>query len=567
MHALIVIYIPFLDLPNSSSMIEASDAYLAFKLPVSVICGVRPVLLLCQNNTFKLPHSVNDIIISDLLVGCFSFSDTLNYSSAETSSTSVYGSSIMSTGTASVKDESSETSHSNVEQSAASALVNMAENATSSATTTTQSVTNTLPYTKIQSKDGKMNSGAVQDYSNVSLPLSAAILLLVQHLCNVEEVSCITREEIEVMLNKARVELCSTKSNIFALGQALVNSSTQLSMMANLQASSSQGKVKIMTSRYSFQNGIYKALRWLHDTFFMSTVSKTKLKMPHFIVILSTPSQGPLEFGILVTGVTHSKILAESLGLQAIVHSSFEDDLGKLKKQFGQTEQALNWLMESYLHLHGGKAHMPFRGCSDDVEEIKAVLPKRAPWSVPPSNTKGIFSNQAAMAQQLLSQLSNIADNPEILELPSFVKVEVMIVVPPVLTLYYQTVKRLCDSGLLNNLGLETEDTASNYKIGEKYVITYSNWPDVIGAWSNFLAKIDKEDSTLFILIFDQAQMFSLPQGMPDVLPNLKEVFESTNVIPLFVTSVPYMFQSQQSFIDPDNEVYWTDAGQMNGES
>ena len=58
---------------------------------------------------------------------------------------------------------------------------------------------------------------------------------------------------------------------------------------------------------------------------------------------------------------------------------------------------------------------------------------------------------------------------------------------------------------------------------------------------------------------------YSLPHGMPDVLPNLKEILGSTNVIPVFVTSVPYMFQTRKSFIDPDNEVYWTDSKQGTG--
>ena len=43
--------------------------------------------------------------------------------------------------------------------------------------------------------------------------------------------------------------------------------------------------------------------------------------------------------------------------------------------------------------------------------------PTVAPISAEPPHTKGIFSNQAAMAQQLLSQLRNISENPDILDL------------------------------------------------------------------------------------------------------------------------------------------------------
>ncbi len=118
---------------------------------------------------------------------------------------------------------------------------------------------------------------------------------------------------------------------------------------------------------------------------------------------------------------------------------------------------------------------------------------------------------------------------------------------------------------ILVDLGLESEESTLDHSIGEKYVLTYSDWNTSIRKWDVFVKRTAKQTHTLFLLIFDQAQSYCLPQGMPDVLPSLKEVFESTNVIPVFVTAVPYMFHTRQSFIDPDNEVYWTDARNISG--
>ena len=83
---------------------------------------------------------------------------------------------------------------------------------------------------------------------------------------------------------------------------------------------------------------------------------------------------------------------------------------------------------------------------------------------------------------------------------------DLLIVVPPTITLFYLTVKRLCESGILTYLGLESEDSSDNYEVGGKYVITYSEWPDAVKIWNEFVQKTVTSPETLFLLIFDQAQ-------------------------------------------------------------
>ena len=559
------------------------ETYLSFKVPISFICGVRPVLLLCQNNTFKLPSNVNDIIISDMLNGCFDLPDTSDYSGASTKSTIIHTGSIMSTGRPRQQtvDNGDPSSHSNVEQSAASTLISMSAsqgtnngNSPGNGIMTSQSQPSKpemmsaqpnkpemLPATANTSHPFIDNSGIV----SCNLPLSAAIILVIQYLAALDEYNNISREEIESMLQRTRMEMSSSKHN-FSLAQ--IAGSLQLPSLATLLASSSKGKVKVITSSYSFQNGIYKALRWLHDTF--NQMKSKKYYVPNFIVILSSPSQGPTEFCVLVTGVSHAKLLAESLGLQGIVHSPLQEDISRLEKQFKQTSDALSILTRAFENKRDGKVYVPFNsyaGVRMADEEAAAFVPKVSPSSPSPSFTKGIFATQLAMAQQLLSQVGNMAENPGILELPSFARVELLIVVPHNISLYFQTVIRVAESGILVDLGLETEECTTDYSLAEKYVLTYSDWPNSVSKWYSFVKKVAKQAHSLFILIFDQAQSYCLPQGMPDVLPDLKEVFEATNVIPVFVTAVPYIFQTRQSFIDPDNEVYWTDARHLQGES
>lgn len=523
---------------------EDEDSLESLNRSMSIICGVRPVLLLCQEISKKLPSSVDDLVVSDLLVGCFDFPDNLSSFKNETAYPFVV-------------EAAEEISDKLREHTAANTLLNMG------ASPTLES------KIRFGNKSWPSISDRLKEAASRTLPLNAAIILFTQYLINLED-ACINKENVELLLNKARIEMSNSTINaLFSQSQTVASTHSQISLMINLQCSASNGKVRVMTSTISFQNALYKALQWLNETFYISKVANKKMRTPNFVIILSTPPEGPIEFAVLVTGVSHAKILAESLGIDSIVCSDFAESLKKLRSQFNQTDTALNHLMKIHEINQGDSVFSPFNdfpGKKIASKQAKSTMPLQAPISAKPFHTKGVFANQAAMAHQLLKQLRIVAENPDILDLASFLRVDICIVVPPVTSLYYMTVKRLCESGILNFLGLESTDVSTNYEIGEKYVITYSDWTASINKWKKFVNDIQSRPDTLHVLIFDQAQRYSLPQGMPDVLPNLKEVFESVNVIPVFVTSVPYMFQTNKSFIDPDNEIYWTDTQQSSGE-
>ena len=545
------------------------DIFLSFKVPISAICGVRPVLLLCQNNNFKLPNNVNDIIISDLLHGCFD-SGPIDSVPASTEFTFVNKGSIMATG--SNLNDNDQLLHSRVEQNAASTLISMSSASSSSSTTVTNSLNTSILFSSssrpsVLQVPHTNSSYQIEGGGLQKLPVAASVLILIQYLSGLDEYNNIFREEIEVLLQRARMDMMSVRQQS-AMAQFAATATGQLYTMANLLAIASKGRVKVINSTYSLQNGIFKALRWVHDTFLQSKAGKSnKTIIPNFLLILSTPSQGQVEFCVLVTGITHGKMLAESLGLQGIVNSPFAEGIRKLGSQFKETDDSLQMQLQAFSNSLNGQCFAPFYAYSQvriPVEKALSLMPRNT--TVCSNKADVTFANQSAMAQQLLSQLCNIAENTDVLELASFARVEILIVVPHNISLYHQTIKRVSESGILLELGLESESDADDLKVTENYVLTYSDWHCSLSKWEAFVKKVIKQSHTLFMLVFDQAQSYCLPQGMPDVLPNLKEVFESTNVIPLFVTAVPYMFQTRQSFIDPDNEVYWTDARSITGE-
>ena len=544
------------ELPITSTNQQVSDSLERLNRSISTLCGVRPVLLLCQNLSSKLPNSVSDLIVSDLLVGCFDFPDTL-FGKAETETVFQYCSSVMSTSVSAVEVSTDDSSR---EHNVANTLANMGSVSIPS---------EEVSIEQCKSKPWLSVAERLKEAATTTLPLNAAIILFAQYLCSLDD-KCINKEQIELLLNKARIEMStSTITSLFSASQTVAATRTQLSLMINLQCSASNGRVRVMTSNISFQNALYKALQWLNETFYISKVANKKMNTPNFIIILSTPPTRSIEFGVLVTGVSHAKILAECLGINSIECSNFQESLLKLQSQYNQTDSALSKLLEIYEVSMKSKVHASFNaysGAKIDIEQAKTQQPKCAPISAKPFQSRGnVFSNQAAMAHQLLKQLRNVAENPDVLDLASFLHVDICIVVPATDSLYYMTVKRLCESGILHQLGLETESVLDNYELGEKYVIMYSDWSEAIHKWNKFVQNTQTNHDTLHILIFDQAQRYTLSQGMPDVLPNLKQIFESINVIPVFVTSVPYIFQTNRSFIDPDNEVYWTDTQKSSG--
>ena len=79
----IIIFLSNLDVNTTETVksvkfAEDEDSLESLNRSMSTICGVRPVLLLCQEISKKLPSSVDDLVVSDLLVGCFDFPDNLS---------------------------------------------------------------------------------------------------------------------------------------------------------------------------------------------------------------------------------------------------------------------------------------------------------------------------------------------------------------------------------------------------------------------------------------------------------------------------------------------------------
>ena len=80
----------------------------------------------------------------------------------------------------------------------------------------------------------------------------------------------------------------------------------------------------------------------------------------------------------------------------------------------------------------------------------------------------------------------------------------------------------------------------------------------------DFLTNAKSCQDVLFVLVCDEAHRYFTPE-VATSLPSFQELSRLPNTLIILVTPVPYMFETCQSRIRPDNEVFWSDPGHFVG--
>ncbi|EDO35176.1 predicted protein, partial [Nematostella vectensis] len=494
--------------PAHSPASEMNKADLPNKAWLTAACGVCPVLLLCQHSIPNVPCCVDDIIVSDLLVGCFD--------------------------PPLVADRNQFGNYSNQYHA--------------------------------QVPSPSMADPVTQTRTHPASPLTTqmAIILLIQHLSQLNEDDRLSREDIESLLQDAQLELSAGFQQPHAIAQSNLLTHVQLPVLANLAAATSKGRVKIVVSPVSLENAIVRVLKFIMEIIRHNQNKFPKVPVPDFIFILATSQQKAPEFCVLVTGISQARYLTEAM-LGHPVGARITDNLTKLEQLFRLSSDALEQLVSNYEEVmnQAQLVYIPFNGYARmkiHSSEALTLEPKITQSSTHRlSKPFTVHAVQSTMAKQLVSQVCSIADNSNVLAISEFVNVDFTIMVPPITTLYNQTVQRVAHSGILAELELEPGDAASKFETAQNFVIKHDDCEETQEKLTSLLKKVHTQPSTLFVMVFDQSQFYCNPRGVLD-LPYYKEFQESCNVIMLFVTSAPYLFQSNRSFIDPGNEVYWSDS-------
>uniref|UniRef100_A0AAY4C4J3 GREB1-like protein n=1 Tax=Denticeps clupeoides TaxID=299321 RepID=A0AAY4C4J3_9TELE len=394
--------------------------------------------------------------------------------------------------------------------------------------------------------------------SSQLLSVETMILLTLQYLGRLGSEQIPLREEFEQIMVKAM--LCGPA------GTAV--SPTQLPWLARLEASVSGGTVQVLVSHSSLGEGISEALRSL-------TEKPHQQCLPNYVVIICPSKMSGNEFCVLVIGKFQARSLAEGMLTtnEFLKEISYELITGKVSGLFVAEHvwyvlcvlsTHLNLLVK-YQRRRKEQVIQPYQGdITDYIHSQEAAVMVPATETGMLDEMFQIHPPQLSVARSLLSQVCSIADSgSQSLDLGRFCKVDFLVLVPPSHVLVHQTARRIRQSGVLVDLGLE--DACALQK-PDKYVVRLD--AEVHTKIEAFMRKVKQNPYTLFVLIHDNSHVDLTSalsgsvchgelQGLADRVINCPEVLDAVNLLVLQVSCFPFTLQTQQSRISIHNEVTW----------
>ncbi|XP_051880526.1 LOW QUALITY PROTEIN: protein GREB1 [Pristis pectinata] len=412
-----------------------------------------------------------------------------------------------------------------------------------------------------------------QHCTSVTMVMSVEmqILLTVYYLVQLEPDQVPLIEDLEHVLVRAWQEpnLTETKhyqQAVSQLGpyvssQALVVTPSQLTWLAKLAASSCKDVVKIIDWTNSLAEGLTETFKLLGEG---------QLQGKNFVVIICTTKNQSTESCVVVTGKRQAGFLAgRMLGpkehLKEINYQLVTGKIGALGTFFSNLcpDGDLDTLLEKCSLVENDQGS-GFIASLKKFDDASVQRPTICSATISNKETCQIHPMQLAVARKLLSHVCAIADSStQNLDLGSFEKVDFLILVPPSEVAYQQTVLRVKRSGILVELGLEAESVAD--QCAEHYVMKLT--AEAQSKFEAFQQRVLNSPYTLFILIHDHAHWDlmsggAVPRsepflGVADRIVNCREMKEALNVLTLQVTSFPFAFQTQQTYISPYNEIHW----------
>ncbi|KAG2468773.1 GRB1L protein, partial [Polypterus senegalus] len=248
-----------------------------------------------------------------------------------------------------------------------------------------------------------------------------------------------------------------------SLSQMQPVTQAQLPWLARLAASSCNDSVRIVESTSSLAEGLAETFKSLIDN---------RLTQTNFVVIICVSKLRGTESCVVVTGKHHARALSESMctpteSFMKISSELASGKLGSLGAFFSSLcpEGDLDTLLDKF-QLE--------RNCFPNLSETPDSPKDPEKFSEQCSDFQVEWHQvrpiQLAVARKLLSHVCAIADSStQNLDLGSFEKVEFLIFVPPSDVTFQQIVLHLWSSGILLELGLETNHISREG--AEQYVV------------------------------------------------------------------------------------------------
>ncbi|KAL4623884.1 protein GREB1-like [Arapaima gigas] len=328
----------------------------------------------------------------------------------------------------------------------------------------------------------------------------------------------------------------------------------QLPWLAKLAASSCGDGVLVLDTAGSLAEG-------LEDTFLC--LLEGKLAQTNYVVIICLPRSQDVESCVVVTGKQQSRALAESMytpadSLKEVARQLAAGKVAELDSFFSSLgpDGSVDALLEE-CSLEGNSHFSLSSALESSGKCLRGTCTEyQVEWHE-------IRPIQLAVARKLLSHVCAIADSStQNLDLGSFDKVDFLILVPPSEVTFHQIALHLWNSGILQELGLDTNGALQVE--AEQRVVRLNQ--EAQGRINTLIHDSRMNPSTLFILVHDHAH-WDLSRGpytggdscsgLVDLLLNCQAIWDAPNIVTLHVTSFPFALQTQCTRISPYNEVHW----------
>ncbi|XP_048886273.1 GREB1-like protein isoform X3 [Brienomyrus brachyistius] len=407
-------------------------------------------------------------------------------------------------------------------------------------------------------KGSRLGGETLGTPSRPPLSVEAMILLTLQYLVKLNPDQIPLREEFEQISLKAMLNRHSGDD-----GPDVITS-TQLSWLACLAASVSRDSVQILVTHNSLGEGISESLHSVCQ-------GSRDQRLPDYVMIICSSRIRGNEFCVLVLGKHQSRALAERMlstneFLKQISYELITGRIDILASHFqtASLEGQLDRQLAAFHRRWGDQVTQPFQGDIQDgvhSPQAAAVMPAPHPGLV--SKAFRMYPTQLDVARRLLSQVCSIADSgSQSLDLGRFSQVDFLALLPPSKVLAHQTARRIRQSGVLLDLGIE--QSFSDHQILDKYIVRLDN--DAHEKIESFMRKVKENPYILFVLIHDDAHVDLTNvlagsgcqlQGLTDQIINCSEVLSSVNLLVLQVSCFP---DALQPHVILDNEISWSSA-------
>lgn len=343
---------------------------------------------------------------------------------------------------------------------------------------------------------------------------------------------------------------------------------SQLMHLSRISVYPVLGKVRVMMSNQSLGEGVTVAL---HNLAHLSSISKQSL--PDYVVVLAIRPSATIDFCVLVLDPLQVRLLRE---LENVLAAEGRGRKGnrwreeRKKPQLRSTDAVTFHLnkdlliaIRSFQRKLKENVLTPFYHTESMQLGIgieHQLPPSKAETLVPSAphiiehKPLGPFQDQYSIAMYMLQKVMGGWGTQ--MKIDEYKQIDFRVLCPPDESFVRQMVGEVVGSGLVEYL--EVGVAGGVHEEAERRVIR-CNSLDHATEFASFLEEVEANQSTLYVVAVEMAHLTSsiANEGQACLSDNKRLLCSLPNCILMYISSQPYLLQTNRSLISYANEIHW----------